>query len=99
MATTGDIQIQVKVTDGRIVTRCEACGQQTLFVSPSGHLTCSWLKCPAPSVDAAREYRWKSLRDEIVAWRGAIQTTPGIAVRTADEALACVLSEIDRRSQ
>jgi hypothetical protein len=36
-----------------IVTACPACGQQTLFVNDTGHLTCAWHPCPQPSVAAA----------------------------------------------
>lgn len=41
-------------SDERIVTRCPACRNQTLFVGAGGHLTCSWLKCPNPSFEEAR---------------------------------------------
>lgn len=41
----------------RIVTRCPACGNQTLFVGEGGHLTCSWLECPAPGVERFLEER------------------------------------------
>ncbi len=34
----------------RIVTRCPSCGSQTLFIGSGGHLTCSLLGCPSPSV-------------------------------------------------
>jgi len=34
----------------RIETRCPSCGHVTLFVGNGGHLTCSWLKCPRPSL-------------------------------------------------
>lgn len=36
----------------RITTRCPSCGHQSLFIAVGGHLTCSWLKCPEPSVEA-----------------------------------------------
>jgi hypothetical protein len=39
----------------RIETRCPACGHQTLFLGSGGHLTCSWVGCPEPSVSAAVE--------------------------------------------
>ena len=46
----------------RIVTPCPSCGMETLFVSESGHLTCSNLECATPSVgrfcdDRKRDYR------------------------------------------
>lgn len=41
--------------DQQIVTRCPACGHQTLFVASGGHLTCSWLDCPNPSYEEARQ--------------------------------------------
>ena len=47
MATTTD---GTKVERERIVTRCPACGHQTLFIGSGGHLTCGWIPCRAPSV-------------------------------------------------
>jgi hypothetical protein len=44
--------------DGRISTRCPACGHQTLFIGSAGNLTCSWLPCKNPSVgEAIKRYQ------------------------------------------
>lgn len=34
----------------RIRTRCPSCGHETLFISPSGHLTCSLIGCKDPTL-------------------------------------------------
>lgn len=39
----------------RINTPCPSCGNATLFIGSGGHLTCSWLKCPDPSVESMCE--------------------------------------------
>ena len=45
----------------RINDRCPSCGEATLFVSPTGWLTCSWLACKSPclgrTLDAAERSR------------------------------------------
>ena len=59
-----------------IKTPCPACGNSTLFVGSGGHITCSWLKCPEPS-----------LQGEIHALRtalaGALTTMVAIAAQPA----------------
>jgi hypothetical protein len=60
--------------------RCPVCGRQTLFVSPSGWLTCSWLGCDGPAlerlvgattsdIDRARAEVWKDAVSALVALR------------------------------
>lgn len=34
----------------RIFTPCPACGNRTIVIGEGGHLVCTWLKCPNPSV-------------------------------------------------
>lgn len=65
----------------RIKTRCPSCGNETLFVSPTGNLTCSWLKCPEPAV----EFAILKLKDalnmaytELNAWSTAINKVAAI---------------------
>ena len=70
----------------RILTRCEACGNQTLFVSPGGHLTCSWIPCPAPSVEAARQHRVEAIANTIYDWVEVAEKHPEI-VASAPELL------------
>jgi hypothetical protein len=35
---------------GKIKDRCPTCGNDTLFISDGGWLTCSWLECKQPGV-------------------------------------------------
>ncbi len=49
-AERDDLKRQLDAGQPRIATRCPACGGSTLFVGHGGHLTCSWLECPNPSV-------------------------------------------------
>ena len=51
----------------KIETRCPSCNHQSLFVSPNGHLTCSWLGCPEPGVEFAfnKLKSWDVLFDRI----------------------------------
>lgn len=44
-----------------IATRCPSCGFASLFIGAGGHLTCSRLICPAPSVDQAVEARDRAI--------------------------------------
>lgn len=34
----------------RIATPCPACGCRTVVIGEGGHLVCTWLKCPSPSL-------------------------------------------------
>lgn len=68
----------------KIVTPCEACGNQTLFVSPTGHLTCSWLPCPAPSVEAAREQRMSDLSKKVYDWSDVVEKHPELVRPSVD---------------
>lgn len=36
-----------------IRNRCPECGNTTLLIGSGGWITCSWLKCKAPSLDEA----------------------------------------------
>jgi predicted RNase H-like nuclease (RuvC/YqgF family) len=73
-----DLKRQLDAGQPRIATRCPACGGSTLFVGHGGHLTCSRLKCPNPSVadeikrvaDKCDEYRqrWNGLDVEREKW-------------------------------
>lgn len=42
----------------RINDRCPSCGNMTLFVSPTGWLTCSWLACKSPCLSRTIEGVW-----------------------------------------
>lgn len=57
---TADDELDTTPNKQGIVTRCPACGHQTLFIGAGGHLTCGWLPCRNPSVEDAIE----SLREE-----------------------------------
>jgi hypothetical protein len=79
-----DLKRQLYAGQPRIATRCPACGGSTLFVGHGGHLTCSRLECPNPSVadeikriadQLAEATEWRPMREHIaaptiVAWRG-----------------------------
>jgi hypothetical protein len=71
-------------TPTKILTRCEACGNQTLFVSPGGHLTCSWIQCPAPSVDSAREQRMTDLASKLYEWSDVVEKYPELVRPSMD---------------
>ena len=50
MSIGGELSMQIV---GPIVTPCPTCGNKTLIIGKGGHLTCSWLQCREPSVEAA----------------------------------------------
>ena len=58
-----------------IKTPCPACGNSTLFVGSGGHITCSWLKCPEPSLQARSTLR--------TALAGSATTMVAIAAQPA----------------
>jgi len=75
-----------------IVTRCPACHHQTLFVGSGGHLTCSWLQCPNPSVAEAIEQLESRIR-ELEGARDACQAENS-RLATAKQAAERIVTSI-----
>jgi len=62
----------------RIITPCPSCGHRTLFISDSGHLTCSLIGCSSPGVEAtwnALQKHLKTMRGIADEWRAAYEDT------------------------
>lgn len=58
----------------RIETRCPMCKHGTLFIGSGGHLTCSWLECPNPSLSHVHEKLLAERRELVEALRLCIDT-------------------------
>ncbi len=71
----------------RICTPCPACGCASLFIGDGGHLVCSLISCPSPSVELEVEALKGALEDALVSLA---------AVPAPPSALAAAITRVRR---
>lgn len=69
------------VAEVRIVTPCPSCNGRTLFVSPGGHLTCSFIGCKRPSVEAMFEWMLGKQQETLVKLKELLTTVNEIRAK------------------